>query len=153
MLLYVPHYDVFILLATSSDTVTLWIKKAAEYSTNCSCKHPGLLPSQLPSAHGSDKDVFLRPPDRDVAAFVPREPTAGGHSFVATLITTNHLPGGEVWHISVTVVIRAITDYHQDIKLTRQYEWADDSLERSQALCRNFGRTFFKRHWSSSFHD
>lgn len=122
MLLYIPHYDVFILLATSSDTVTLWIKKAAEYSTNCSCKHPGLLPSQLPSAHGSDKDVFLRPPDRDVAAFVPREPTAGGHSFVATLITTNHLPGGEVWHISVTVVIRAITDYHQDIKLTRQYE-------------------------------
>lgn len=123
MLLYIPHYDVFTLLATSSDTVTLWVKKkAAEYSTNCSYKHPGPLPSQLSSAHGSDKDVFLRPPDRDVAAFVPREPTAGGHSFVSMLIITNHLPGGEVWHIFVTVVTRAITDYHQDIKLTRQYE-------------------------------
>lgn len=128
-------------------------KKAAEYSTNCSYKHPGPLPSQLPSAHGSDKDVFLQPPDRELAAFVPREPTTGGHSFVSMLIITNHPPGGEVWHIFVTVVIRATTDYHQDIKLTRQYEWADDSLERSKALCRNFGRIFFKRHWSSSFHD
>lgn len=27
LLLYIPHYDMFVLLATSSDTVTLWVKK------------------------------------------------------------------------------------------------------------------------------
>lgn len=62
-----------------------------------------------------------------MAASEPREPTAGERSIEGVLIITNRLPGREPWHIFITVVIKAISDYHQDIKLTRHLERADYS--------------------------
>ncbi len=83
-------------------------------------------------------------PDSVVAASVPREPPAGGRSIEGTLIITNHLPGREPWHIFITVVIKAIADYHQDVKLTRHLEKADYSTwwdsEWMKSRRRNFGR-------------
>ncbi len=97
---------------------------------------------------------FPAAPDSVVAASVPREPTAGGRSIEGALIITNHLPGREPWHIFITVVIKAISDYHQDIKLSRHLEQADYStwwdLERTQSFRRNFSRKFSRKHTACS---
>lgn len=99
---------------------------------------------------GVTSTFILEAPDRDAAASEPRELTAGGPSFVATLIIATHLPPREVWHIFITLVIKAIADYYQDIKLTRHLNelmaQCDDSLEWSRALHRHFGRILSKRH-------
>lgn len=61
-------------------------------------------------------------PDGTAAASAPREPTAGRRSIQGALIITNRLRGREPWRIFIAVVIKAMADYHQDIKLTRHLE-------------------------------
>lgn len=63
-------------------------------------------------------------PDGLVAASEPRESAAGGRSIEEALIISNHLPGREAWHIFITMAMKTISDYHQDIKLaTTQNDW------------------------------
>lgn len=68
----------------------------------------------------------------------PRELTVGGRSIKGVLIIPNRLPGRKPWHIFITMVIKAISDYHQDMKLTRHLEWADYptwwDFKRTQSL-------------------
>lgn len=63
-------------------------------------------------------------PDGLVATSEPRESAAGGRSIEGAPIISNHLPGREAWHIFITVAMKTISDYHQDIKLaTTQNDW------------------------------
>lgn len=63
-------------------------------------------------------------PDGLVAASEPRESAAGGRSIEGALIISNRLPGRQAWHIFITMVMKTISDYHHDIKLTTtQTDW------------------------------
>lgn len=116
-------------------TLSQFWRSATEKRTNCSRQLLQLPPAPQPTYIHPCHHSHLAPiracewqphspaaPDSVVAVSVPREPTAGGRSIEEALIITNHLPGREPWHIFITVVIKAISDYHQDIKLTRHLE-------------------------------
>lgn len=150
-------------------TLSQFWKSVIEMRSNCSCQLLLLLPpAPQPTYIHPCHHNHLAPiracewqphspaaPDSVVAASVPREPTAGGRSIEGALIITNHLPGREPWHIFITVVIKAISDYDQDIKPSRHLEQADYStwwdLEWTQSFGRNFGRKFSRKHTPCSF--
>lgn len=136
--------------AAVSSICTLTVLKQCHWKEDYSCSCQLLL--QLPLAPSPltfiSAITTISPPIRacewqpqpPAALTVPREPTAGGRSIQGVLIITNRLWGREPWHIFITVVIKAIADYHQDIKLTRHLEWADYSTWRAVEWMQWLGR-------------
>lgn len=131
LLLHSSFCDLFVLLSTSSVHCHCQLPWAPQPTYIHPCHHNPLAPIRACEWQPHSPVAS----DSVVAASVPREPTAGGRSIEGALIITNHLPGREPWHIFITLVIKAITDYHQDIKLTRHLERLITQRDETSSEC------------------